>query len=836
MAGHAKKCVERYCELANKTTQQLYKVSTPCIDDHHIKEEEMTSVGESITKWTKACDKRLKRLISYFHHTCDYKQYCHVGDIAKQCRLGLFQDSDFAGDLEDSKSTSGGTLCIFGSHTFVPISWMCKKQTSVSHSSTESEIISLDTGLRLDCLPALELWDLIVSVFGNISRISDRSGKPESDDHKHHKSHNKIDAMKDIDSVPSNVQSARQEALLYVFEDNEAVIKMIIKGRNPTMRHVSRTHRVALDWLFDRINLDPKIQIKYIDTKNQLADFLTKGNFTRDEWNHLLTLFNISHFSSTACTAAMAKRAQQGSGEERVTAKSRPMMNLTARTPSVVSSSASSNRVRTSYGYQNPGKSVASDDRTGKPVQPSQPDYSQEDYGRSWSSQEWKSGVTEHDRSGKPEEISWDILPKVDPHREEPLLGGNAHSARYGELIHDRTGKPVVVNHQEQAYTENFVMGSHAAEFVNKVKDQVRNRQKRMSTVAESGDEHSIIWGMFMATTLNAATFMGKNFSTIQSVVKNHENLTLKQMFDVIAQLVNNQEEINCLDKILWRKNSWTRLSLIDDEIVINLQRPKVYVFSDSVLCLGVILQPLDSNEAWKNRVAGIRSEKSYRDYDAINGESTEFEWNIFPGFTTLQLCDKINDLLSDLRQTPETFTGRILFMSMFNDISCDRKGNKDECLANAGVVKVLARRFGVGQWSFIGPGSEKKWYSAEENNPQRAWDHIADEMLLEFAESGHPIFRATTPLSRGILKSKGHGKLSIHFTADYSTIETILRIIISVNQLSIYGAVAKVCEEFEAHQDRLVILDNFVQWLVVNTLFLETIQLLNQKDGFKET
>ena len=201
-----------------------------------------------------------------------------------------------------------------------------------------------------------------------------------------------------------------------------------------------------------------------------------------------------------------------------------------------------------------------------------------------------------------------------------------------------------------------------------------------MSNVAESGDEHSIIWGMFMATTLNAATFMGKNFSTIQIVVKNHESLTLKQMFDVTAQLVNNQEEINGLDKIQWEKYSWTRLSIIDDETVINLQRTKVYVFSDSVLCLGKVLQHPEYNEAWKNRVAGIRSEKSYRDYDAINGESTEFEWNIFPGFTTLQLCDKINDLLSNLGLTPATFTGRILFMSMFNDISCDRKDNKDEC------------------------------------------------------------------------------------------------------------------------------------------------------------
>ena len=100
--------------------------------------------------------------------------------------------------------------------------------------------------------------------------------------------------------------------------------------------------------------------------------------------------------------------------------------------------------------------------------------------------------------------------------------------------------------------------------------------------------------------------------------------------------------------------------------------------------------------------------------------------------------------------------------MSMFNDIFCDGYDNKDECLKNANYVKTFAGRFGIGQWSFIGPGSEKKWYSSE-NSPQGAWDNIAEQMLLEFAESGHPIFRATTPLSRGQLKSKGRGKLSIH-------------------------------------------------------------------------
>ena len=203
MEGHAKKCVERYCELANRTTQQLYKVSTQCIDDHHFKEEEMKSVGElsqvcsqivlkclylarigrpdilwsvnklarSITKWTKDSDKRLSRLISYIHHTCEYKQYCHVGNTARQCRLGLCQDSDFAGDLEDSKSTSGGTLCIWW------ISWMCKKHTSVSHRSTESEIISVDAGL--DGIPALDSWDLIVAVLhGNTYQSNQERGDP----------------------------------------------------------------------------------------------------------------------------------------------------------------------------------------------------------------------------------------------------------------------------------------------------------------------------------------------------------------------------------------------------------------------------------------------------------------------------------------------------------------------------------------------------------------------------------------------------------------------------------------------------------------------------------
>ena len=111
---------------------------------------------------------------------------------------------------------------------------MCKKQTSVSHSSTESEIISLDAGLRLDGTPALDLWDLIVLVLGNTTQNHDRTKKPVvCHDKNHVQSRGMFNVLNNVDLVPSNVQFSHQEALLYVFEDNEAVFKMILKGRSP---------------------------------------------------------------------------------------------------------------------------------------------------------------------------------------------------------------------------------------------------------------------------------------------------------------------------------------------------------------------------------------------------------------------------------------------------------------------------------------------------------------------------------------------------------------------------------------------------------------------------
>ena len=161
---------------------------------------------------------------------------------------------------------------------------------------------------------------------------------------------------------------------------------------------------------------------------------------------------------------------------------------------------------------------------------------------------------------------------------------------------------------------------------------------------------------------------------------------------------------------INWEDSSWKHLSLIGDEEVVSFSHAKVYVFSDSVLCFGKMSEIPQSNIVWEDKLTWFKSSPIYRTLDKIDGEPTEFEWNIFPGFTTLQLCHKVQESLSRLSVTPENFTGRIIVMSMFNDISCGSKDNEQECELSAQLVSIYAKRFSPGRWSFLGPGSEKKW------------------------------------------------------------------------------------------------------------------------------
>ena len=227
-------------------------------------------------------------------------------------------------------------------------------------------------------------------------------------------------------------------------------------------------------------------------------------------------------------------------------------------------------------------------------------------------------------------------------------------------------------------------------------------------------------------------------------------------MFAICEKLIIEQSgEIFGVSQISWEDSPWRQPSLVNDEEVISLSHAKVHVFSYSVLCLGKMNQNPASCTLWEEQLSRFKDSPQYRTLDTNDGEPMDFEWDVFPGFTTMQLVDRVQEFRNKMGD-PAQFQGRSVFMSMFNDI----------------FVSLFAKRFPAGRWSFLGPGSEKKWYSTCIDRPRGEWDRVA-EWLIEFGESGHPVFRATSPLSRGTLKSKGGGKLSIHFCADGHAIET---------------------------------------------------------------
>ena len=310
----------------------------------------------------------------------------------------------------------------------------------------------------------------------------------------------------------------------------------------------------------------------------------------------------------------MAKRIQQESGEERVTAKSRPMMNLIARTPSFESSSTSVSPGKKHYGSQDPWRSIGAEGRSGRPDKGtdlfeasdqlcheqfmesfSSTSYSKLGNDRVWSSQEWKTETTTYDRSGRPDKTSWRMVRKIRPDHEEILLDGIAQSVRNGETLRDRSGRPDNMNSQEVARPQNFIMGNDETElelsvesrsFVNRVNDQVRKRQKNFQCCRRWRRTFYDLVNVYGCNN-GISDIMRKNFQNNRNSIANTTDLTLKPMFDISAKLVTEQGEISGLETIGWEKHSWKQLSLIDDERIINLQRATVYVFSESVLCLG---------------------------------------------------------------------------------------------------------------------------------------------------------------------------------------------------------------------------------------------------------
>ena len=186
--------------------------------------------------------------------------------------------------LKTQISTSRGVLCIFGSHTFVPISWTCKKtdfsSTQFYRSWNHFSRCRFTHG-QYSRFHSPGFGDWSIPFRTEQHRWTQERATENPPAMVKSNMHNTVPTKHtkviptNIDHTPSNTKNSDSSAM-YVFEDNEAVIKMIIKGRSPTMRHVSKTHRVAMDWLFDIIYLDNQIQIRYIDTKHTLADILTQ--------------------------------------------------------------------------------------------------------------------------------------------------------------------------------------------------------------------------------------------------------------------------------------------------------------------------------------------------------------------------------------------------------------------------------------------------------------------------------------------------------------------------------------------------------------------------------
>ena len=241
-----------------------------------------------------------------------------------------------------------------------------------------------------------------------------------------------------------------------------------------------------------------------------------------------------------------------------------------------------------------------------------------------------------------------------------------------------------------------------------------------------------------------------------------------------------------------WQENLWKRTALLTDwpgSSVINSESLRFLRFS-----------PVhgrnqwNSVSAWKEKFDWFVNSSQCRELDRIDGEPMEFKWKIFPRFTTLQILAGIWNMMTETQWEPEQLPGRIIFMSMYNDIARREKGNEALCIATFQIVKENARRFAHGHWSFLGLGSEKKWYGTHTYKPNgkmgyRVAEDIDDQLQWKWS-SRFPWIQCFA------LRSKGRGTLSIHFCGDDDTAEVVLRTIIFVNHLSIYGARTDMCDE----------------------------------------
>ena len=264
-----------------------------------------------------------------------------------------------------------------------------------------------------------------------------------------------------------------------------------------------------------------------------------------------------------------------------------------------------------------------------------------------------------------------------------------------------------------------------------------------------------LISGMFMSSSMKAAVHLEPNYLANLDNDKNTNVEEIQSLVNTTQKLIlEHSEEILKVHTIESASPSWPRSTLSNDR-VIRWTKAKVRVYPDSLLYLGKMWASREAIKRWEGQVGELKMCASHIESQGIDGEPTELEWNILPGFSSLQILQKIQNDLREQNIEPEKFTDTIIFMSMFNDIDWTRKGNDEIRISNLEKVKEYAKRFSQGHWTILGPANEKKWYGTLLCTPEGKWDSTATQMVERFKDTGHPVFKSVSALNRGILKKK---------------------------------------------------------------------------------
>lgn len=314
MSSFVEQCVDAYVDLARGRMKPLKKVPTPFVDENQPWDEASQGIladvalrvlmkilyvarmarpdllratcvlARRVTKWCRECDRRLHRLVEYMSSSSDLKQVGYVGDRFEDVRLALFVDADFAGDRNDSKSTSGVFIAVVGAHTYFPLIGLSRKQTCVSTSTCESEVVAMSAGLR-EVLPLMDLWDTVAYAIS--------AGKPSPPVHRPRSS-----VVPEAGGIwrasikTSHVEGPPETTNLMVYEDNQSTIAVFEKGHSPKLTHVTRTHRVNIHWIAEVLG-NPKVTLTYIQSEFQAADIFTKAFTVPQVWDRLCKLINL---------------------------------------------------------------------------------------------------------------------------------------------------------------------------------------------------------------------------------------------------------------------------------------------------------------------------------------------------------------------------------------------------------------------------------------------------------------------------------------------------------------------------------------------------------------